>query len=282
MAEQPVKIEADAEVRGILLSLQAMGEDASVLDRLDDHRRAVCRQVWLAPGGASPSDREKELSEWRTEVARPWPVGLERLHPSWIVAALAGEPAAVVHTVWSALPDTLRAIVHNMPPLAHDVPRAAGQATPWAAANTREVLRLAFGWLAPLCEGTCGPNAEGLCALASEDLLFEVTRRGARVVGRSLAGAAPTVRARAMAAAGAPWAEVIRDASALALSKDERKTVLRHANAELPDSARTPRERLLHIGLAILKSDLVAEHPGSIYRVAGRLPVAMGKVWLGW
>ena len=85
-----------------------------------------------------------------------------------------------------------------------------------------------------------------------------------------------------MAAAGAPWAEVIRDASALALSKDERKTVLRHANAELPDSARTPRERLLHIGLAILKSDLVAEHPGSIYRVAGRLPVAMGKVWLGW
>ena len=282
VAEQSVKIDADAEVRGLLLSLYAMGGSASALDRLDDHRRSVCSQAWLALGAASPSGREKVLSEWRAELARPWPEGLERLHPSWIVAALEGEPAYMVQTVWRALPDPVRVMVQTMPALANIVLQSAGQASSWAAANTPEVLRLAFGWLAPLCESTCGPNAEGLSALALDDLLSEVTRRGARAVGQSLSGAAQGLRARAMAAAGEPWAQVIGEVSALGLSDPDRKIALGHANTRLPDSARTPGERLLYIGLSVLKSDLVAEHQGSIYRVAGRLPVAMGKTWLGW
>ena len=60
------------------------------------------------------------------------------------------------------------------------------------------------------------------------------------------------------------------------------RIAMAHANERIPDSARTPCERLLHIGLAVLKSDLAAEHPGSVYRVAGRLPAALGRPMIGW
>ncbi len=85
-----------------------------------------------------------------------------------------------------------------------------------------------------------------------------------------------------MAASGEPWAQIIGAASAEATSEADRKKALMHANTRIPDSVRTPSDRLLHIGLVALKSALVAEHAGSIYRVAGRLPDALGCPLLGW
>jgi hypothetical protein len=93
---------------------------------------------------------------------------------------------------------------------------------------------------------------------------------------------APALRARAMVAAGEPWAQVIGQASAESLPDSDRKSAMAHAKTRIPDSARTPRERLLHVGLAVLKSELVAEHEGSLYRVAGRLPAALGRAMIGW
>ena len=146
----------------------------------------------------------------------------------------------------------------------------------------REVTRLALGWLAPLCESACGPLAERLLVLTFDELLNDVIRRGARTVGQSLVGAAPALRARAMVAAGEPWAQVIGQASAQSLPDPDRKGAMAFAKTRIPDSVRTPGERLLHVGLAVLKSELAAEREGSLYRVAGRLPATLGRPLIGW
>jgi hypothetical protein len=86
-----------------------------------------------------------------------------------------------------------------------------------------------------------------------------------------------------MAAAGEPWAKVLGEASAETAANADRKIAMAHANnTRIPDSARTPSERLLHVGLAVLKPELAAEHAGSLYRVAGRLPAMLGRPMIGW
>lgn len=275
-------VKADTETRGILLSVWLMGADESVLEQLDENRRAVCVEAWRDLQGVSEAERGRILFAWRTEVASTLPTGLERIHPSWILAALAGEPACILRIVLTELPEPLRATVLASLGLASAGPWPAEESGACPVAVKREVVRLAFGWLAPLCESDGGPVAERLCTLVFDELLTEVTGRGARAVGQSLAGAAPALRARAMAAAGEPWAQVIGRASAEGLSDAERRIAMSHANTRIPDSARTPGDRLLHIGLAVLKSELAAEHPGSIARVAGRLPAPLGRPLIGW
>jgi len=272
----------DAEARGVLLSLFALGAGQAALDRLDEQRRSVCAEAWRELRDASESERGRVLAEWRAEAATAPPRGIERLHPSWIVAALAGEPAHLLRFLLLDLPE----------PLQKSVVDALGAGTPGSvtsvairaplAAVTREVERVAFARLASLCESDCGPVAERLCALALDELQTEVTRKGGGIVGRSLSGAAPALRARAMAAAGEPWARVIGEASAESVSDSDRREAVFRANAQIPDFARSLAERLLFIGLAALKSELDAEHPGSICRVAGRLPESVGRCLLGW
>jgi hypothetical protein len=272
---------ADPETRGILLCLLALGGDESVLGALDEKRQAACAWAWRDLQRAGESLREEILAEWRAEAASPTPQGLDRLHPSWIAMALEDEPAHLVRLIVSDLPEDVRAyalgVVGGDPEASHDDPiRACPTAT------KREIVRLALGSLAPLCESACGPLAETLCGLPFDALLTEATRRGARTVGQSLAGASPALRARAMAATGEPWAQVIGAASTERTSDADRKMALMHANTRIPDSVRTPSDRLLHIGLVVVKFELVAEHPGSLYRVAGRLPAALGRPLLGW
>ena len=228
------------------------------------------------------AERGRILAEWRAEAASTLPQGLEWLHPSWIVAALAGEPAHILRTILCELPAPLRTTVPGLPGIASAGPLPVEETERCPVALNREVVRVAFGWLSPLCEGDGGPVAQRLCALEFDELLIEVTGRGARAVGHSLAGAAPVLRARAMAAAGEPWAQVIGKASAEGTSDAERKLAMAHATTRIPDSARTPADRLLHIGLAVLKSELAAEHAGSVLRVAGRLPASLGRPMIGW
>jgi len=276
--------DVDSEARGILLSLLALGADESALAGLDEHRRSVCIEAWRSLRGEGEAERGRILAEWRTEAAMPLPRGLDRLHPSWIVAALVGEPEPILRMALAELPGPLRVAV--LPGLATEDWRPAEEPDACSRAMRWEVVRLAFGWLAPLCESEAGLVAESLCALAFDDLMTDLRGRGARAMGQSLAGVAPALRARAMAAAGEPWAQVIGKASAENLSDASRKAAMAHANTRVPDAARTPSDRLLHIGLAVLKSELAAEHPGSIsgcmLRVAGRLPASLGRPLLGW
>jgi hypothetical protein len=269
----------DPQSLGILLSLWAMGAEESVLERLHEKHRAVCARVWQDWLGANEAARAQVLSEWWAEAANTLPRGLHRLHPSWIIASLEGEPAHLLYIMLPDLPESLRATVLAMPGIAG---ADLLPATLCPVAIKREVERVAFGWLAPLCESDCGPLAESLSGLAFDDLLSEVTRRGARTVGQSLARAAPSLRARAMAAAGEPWAQAIGEGARETLSGADRKIAMAFAHTRISDSARTPSERLLHIGLATLKSELAADHAGSLYRVAGRLPLSLGRPMIGW
>ena len=238
--------------------------------------------AWRELQEAGEPRREEILAERRAAAASTLPQGLDRLHPSWIVAALEGEPSHIVRLVLTALPKSVRAPVLDMLGNGDAGARNGDEIRACPTEIKREVVHAAFGSLAPLCESACGPLAEILCGLPFDELLTEATRRGAYAVGQSLAGAPPALRARAMAAAGEPWAQVIGAASAESTTPACRKAAMAHANTTIPDSARAPSERLLYIGLAALKSELVDEHSGSACRVAGRLPAALGRPLIGW
>ena len=270
------------EERGILLSLLAAGAEDASLGALDERRRRSVSEAWQALCALDAATRARVRAEWLREAMAVLPNGLERLHPSWIDEALAGEPAYLLRALRAGLPAPVRVVVEGLlDGVAEDTVTVDADMC-LATETRRDVECVAFGWLAPLCESACGPLAERLLGLPFADLLLEATRLGARTVGRSLAGAAPELRARAMASAGEPWARAIGEASLEVVSSADRLAAADHADTSIPPSARTAGDRLLHIGLVALKSDLAAENPGSIFRVAGRLPAPLGRPMLGW
>jgi hypothetical protein len=212
------------------------------------------------------------------QAARGLPSGIERLHPSWIEAVLASEPPDLLAYWGRALPEVFGTTVERL------MGRTEARATKTEISPTLALAldRLAFGHLAPLCEGDGGPLAARLCSLGFDELHDEVIRTGARTLGQSLAGTDAATRARAMALAGEPWAQLMADAFAEKISDDDRKAARMHAATNIRASAVTPSERLLHIGLAALKARLSDEHAGSVFRVAGRLPAHLGRQLLDW
>ena len=89
-------------------------------------------------------------------------------------------------------------------------------------------------------------------------------------------------RARAMAAAGEPWARAIAAGTLEAVAKEAQREAATLARAAGGTETGAARERLLAIGLAQLKIELEHEHPGSRLRVAGRLPAPLGRSLAGW
>jgi hypothetical protein len=265
------------EGRGVLLCLEVLGEEA-VLGALDGSKGDACRAAWRALAGQHAISRSEILAAWRAQALAGVPRCIDRLHPSWIEAALAGEPPYLLRYLRGILPAVLRPTVDALMGASGGV---GADANPDRDLG-RAIERIAFGHLGLLCESPCGPLATRLCALDFEALHTEVIRIGARTIGRSLAGASSVVRARAMALAGEPWAGVMAAAFAEDLSQDQRRAAMAHAAANVQASARTSSERLFHIGLAALRADLAAEGVGSLGRVAGRLPVQQGRQLLGW
>jgi hypothetical protein len=250
----------EPEVRGILLALRLLDAGEEALVALDDRRREPCRQAWAKLCTLDTPARVRTLAAWRAEATCAVPANLSRLHPSWIEETLAGEQ-----------PQVLAALRPN-----------AGMNGPIPMAVARELARLAFAGLLPLCEGAAGPLAERLCAMEFDELVTEVTRRGARAIGRSLAGAAPTLRARAMASAGEPWAREIATGALETVSTEERAAAVGAASRAVAAAGNLMRERLLAVGLCALRAELEVEHRGSPFRVAGRLPAPLGRALLGW
>ena len=265
--------ELGCETQGVLLALVSLAADESVLDVLAGEDREQCSHAWRALEGLAQDVRERTLSDWRMQASSGLPRGLERLHPSWIESALAGEPPDLLAYFRKSLPEGCRGVVEALMRGA-DAPAMEARLSP---AFAFEVERAAFGNLAQLCDGACGSLAVSLCGLGFEALHAEVIRTGARTLGQSLAGTDAVTRAHAMALAGEPWAQVIADASAEKVSDDDRRAARVHAATNVHASAGTPSDRLLHIGLAVLRERLLAEHVGSVFRVAGRLPAALGR-----
>lgn len=240
-----------AEIRGIVLAIEAAGGGSAAFAGLDDRRRGACEQAWRDLDRLGPG-RPRQLEAWRAQAVAGIADDLARLHPSWRREALAGQPA------------------HIAAAMAARAPRA------------RLLDRLAFGHLLPLCQAPPGPLSARLCQLEADALLAEIARRGARLLGRSLAGGPPALRARAMAAVGAPWAAEIAAAVGERLAPAERAAVAA-AVAEADARPGLPvHERMLFLGLAALAVELEAEGRAALASVAGRLPAALGARLLGW
>jgi hypothetical protein len=261
-----------SEIKGVLLACAFLDAGEAIFAALGDGDRAPCLAAWRALGRLGADERERTLATWRAEAASGLASGIEQIHPSWIRDVLAEEPASLLEHVRESLPAVLR------PSLG--APRGRAGADPTAEIVNgvlgRDIVRIALAALAPLCEGG-GPLAERLSKLGFEALEDEIARTGASVLGRSLVGSAPAVCARAMALVGEPLATVIAQALGERVSEDESRAASKRVAANVDVSAQTPRQRLLFIGLASLKEALEAESPGSAARVAGRLPVELGR-----
>lgn len=243
---------ADAEVRGFVLAVSTLGGGDLAFAALDGQRGAACADAGRALARLEVVDRQRTLGLWQAEAASVIPRALTRLHPSWCEEALAGERRDLVAAI-----------------------AAGGEAA-------RVLARIAFGPLFPLCESRPGPVGEALCGLSFDALLTALTRRGARLVGRSLASASARLRARAMAAAGEPWAGELAAGAAEPSTADEQAEVAALVAAAETGPCPTARERLLQVGLTAAKRELEAEGRASVLSVAGRLPASLGRGLVGW
>jgi hypothetical protein len=263
------------ETKGVLLAVLSLDDGAAVFAGMGEGEREHCSRAWAALVRLEEAAMGDLFERWRAELATGLPSGLARLHPSWIEDALAGEPPHLLALLRGCLPASRPG----------SLPASLGSADHRSGLRS-DLARVAFGHLAPLCENPAGPLATSLSALPFEALMDEVGRLGARTLARSLAGSEPAVRARAMAVAGEPWATVMAQAFGQAasrpVSEDERQAAVAQVAGSVALPAHTPGERLLHIGMATLAADLAAEHPGSRFRVAGRLPAQLGRRLLGW
>jgi hypothetical protein len=252
--------DASPEIQGILLALEATAAEESVFPVLADALHEPALAAWRSLRALDDATRSRLLATWRARAASGLPSGFSFLHPSWAAEALAREPQVVVAAI--------RGNASGVP----SVPRE----------TARELARLAFSHLAPLCESEPGPRVTRLLALEPEDLVAELKRRGARTVGRSLAGTPPTLRARAMAGVGEPWAREIAAASMAAATSEERADALTLAGAGSDCEGWTAEQRLLAIGIAATRAEFGAEGSGALARLAGRLPAALGRGLIGW
>jgi hypothetical protein len=266
-----------SETKGVLLALVALDAVETARTALAATEREPISDAWEALGRLPQDQKEGLLAQWRAEVMRVLPRGIEQLHPSWVEDVPLAEPAYLIERLRAVVPKGGRPVLDKL--LARSSQMGA---TPTCASSVSDLARVAFGSLRPLCEGELGPLGEQMCAMPFERLVDEVVQVGARTLGRSLAGSDATVWARAMAMAGPPWAETIGRAVSEAVSQEDRAAAVAHVAGQVDTLSRTPSERLLAIGLRELKTMLSAEQPGSLARVAGRLPVALGRRLLGW
>ena len=167
--------ELHAEERGLLLGLSLLATGGAGLARLAGDRCLVCRGAWHDLRALSRRDRAALLAGWIVEANAPFPPGMERLHPSWVAQAIAGEPEELWPALLSGLPgaqavELLLLEAHGARAIAREV---------WPPESVAELQRCVFGRLASFCVGPSGPVGAGLCRLGCEELLAEAAGRGA-------------------------------------------------------------------------------------------------------
>jgi hypothetical protein len=247
------------EERGLLAALAALGAEKAAADRVlgGEGAKADWRRLQELPR----EQRVTALAVLLRDLLTPLPPGIETLHPSWVAEALASEP-----------PELAAALAPGG--------EEGGGGMSLEPEVRRQLRRVVFAPLEPLAAEPAGPLGAQLAALAEPELLFEVTRRGARTLGASLAGAPLESRARAMASIGAPWASELAAEAARHLDPTARNAARALVTRAATVPAPTPLDRLHTLGLLTLAPALAAEGLDSLRRVAGRLPAALGRALL--
>jgi len=166
-----------AEERGLLLGLSLLAAADEILSRLAGDRRPACGKAWQALRALPRSDRAALLATWIVETNAPIPPGMERLHPSWLAEAIASEPVELWPALLSGLPgaDAVQSLLSQSRPAG----AMEKDGEEWPPESVAELQRCVFSQMAWLCVGPSGPVGAGLCRLGCEQLLTEVSRRGA-------------------------------------------------------------------------------------------------------
>jgi len=253
------------EERGFVAGMTLLGLEKPAVDRALAGEGAI--RAWGELRDLPRERRVTALPDLLRDVLSPLPAGVADLHPSWLREALAGEPAGLA-----------RALAEGT--AAAGMAERDGEDWPLDPQVRRELLRLVLVSLESLTVEPAGPLGRALAALEEAALELEVCRWGARAVGTSLAGAPLELRARAMASAGAPWSVEIASAAARPTEPAARERARRLVARAAGLPALTPQHRLRAVGLLALGGALAAEGAASALRVAGRLPVELGRALL--
>jgi hypothetical protein len=258
------------EERGFVAGLARLGAENVAVDRALAGEGV--RTAWAALRDLSQERRVTALGELLRDTMAPLPPGLADLHPSWLLETLAAEPAGLALALGEGTPVAA--------PLAQLARAGDGAAWPLDPEVRFELRRLAFVSLEPLTVEPAGPLGQELAALDEDGLERELCRHGARTLGTSLAGAPLDLRARAMASTGAPWSVELAAAAARPTEPAARERARQLVARAAGMPALTSLQRLRAVGLLTLGPMLSAEGAGSALRVAGRLPVELGRALL--
>jgi hypothetical protein len=261
-----------ADERGMLLGLLVSGAGPEVVAHVDGPGSAGCA-VALA---AIPADaRAAERDALAAELTAPWPKGIERIHAGWIRRVLEGEPSHVVRAVVRGAPEPIRRVADELLSARGEAEASSIAEGPWLDGLRRAV----FGALAPMPEPAADAAMLGrrLCAASGAELLDEIDRRGAAMVGLALSGAPDAVVARAAAGAGDAAARVLL-ASSRAPASSEARARARVLVASV--GAGSGAQVVRAVGLAALAALLAAEGPGALAAVAQRLAPSLGDALL--
>jgi len=101
---------------------------------------------------------------------------MERLHPSWLVQAIASEPMELWPALLAGLPGVEE--VGSLLSQSYGKAAIAKEGEAWLSESVAELQRCVFGRLAPLCVGPRAPWVRDVSP-GCEELLAEATRRGA-------------------------------------------------------------------------------------------------------
>jgi hypothetical protein len=268
--------------RGFVVGMALAGGRPAAATRLAGPGAARCAAALRALGADADQARAAALTALAEVIGPPVPVGIERVHPGWIRRALAGERSPIVRALAAGLAPAVAGV-------AAEILAARGEdvaaAPPDAPAGVVAALgRAVFGALAPMPPAADGvaPEVRTLCDLAAPALLETIDRRGAVVLGASLAGAPARVLAEAAAGAGEPLGAVVLEAARGDVAPDVRAAARALVAAAGRDVAARALGVVRALGLRAIALDLErcgASADGAA-AVAQRLPPALGEALL--
>jgi hypothetical protein len=252
------------------------------LEALVDPDAAACRAALAALGAMDRAERAHAIAALLRQARAPVPDGIENVHPGWLRAALEGEVTPILRAMVAGLPPEVGAVAREIIAARGDGD-AAEEAPAIAEAPLAELRRAVFAMLVPMPRRTDAEHGDAppwlrLAVLPFPALLAEIERRGATMLGTSLAGAPPAVAARAAASAGGALGAVVLEAARRSPAGEERQ----RARALVAAAARVAETNVgstTIVGLLALASELAAT-PGATQVIARRMPPRLGRILL--
>lgn len=261
-------------MRGFVLGATLLGLDADGPPHLTEPASQGCAAAIAALTRLPREAKSGRLAQLAREIGAPYPAGLEMVHSHWLRKALAAEPSDLLGPLVAGAPPSVReAASEVMAARARDGrPGDPVVLVPELATELRRLAFMAFTGPPPAVRVAAAP----LLALSPPQLLLEVRRLGARALGASVAKAPIDVRARAMAAVGAAFAQDLREAAETA-DKETRTLAEGDMKAAAEASGGTVEERLEQMGISALARRLRDETSELRRTIAMRLPLRLGR-----